>query len=28
MGGWASRKCKEVVTNVEYVLAIELMANC
>eukprot|EP01096_Ripella_sp_DP13-Kostka_P005405 TRINITY_DN1843_c0_g1_i1.p1 TRINITY_DN1843_c0_g1~~TRINITY_DN1843_c0_g1_i1.p1 ORF type:complete len:529 (+),score=216.08 TRINITY_DN1843_c0_g1_i1:110-1696(+) len=28
MGGWAARKCLEVVTNVETVLAIELLAAC
>lgn len=28
MGGWSARKCLEVVSNVEYVLAIELLANC
>lgn len=28
MGGWAARKAHEVVKNVEYVLAIELMAAC
>lgn len=28
MGGWAARKAHEVVVNVEYVLAIELMAAC
>ena len=28
MGGWSARKCLEVISNVEYVLAIELLANC
>lgn len=28
MGGWAARKCLEVVQNVETVLAIELLAAC
>lgn len=28
MGGWAARKSLELVKNVEYILAIELMAAC
>ena len=28
MGGWAARKCLQVVSNVELVLAIELLAVC
>lgn len=28
MGGWAARKALKVVENVEYVLAIELLASC
>jgi len=28
MGGWAARKALKVVENVEYVLAIELLAAC
>lgn len=28
MGGWAARKCLEVISNVEIVLAIELLAAC
>jgi histidine ammonia-lyase len=28
MGGWSARKSLEVISNVEYVLAIELLANC
>lgn len=28
MGGWAARKALQVVENVEYVIAIELLAAC
>jgi len=28
MGGWAARKCLQVIQNVERVLAIELLAAC
>jgi histidine ammonia-lyase len=28
MGGWAARKALKVVENVEYVLAVELLAAC
>jgi histidine ammonia-lyase len=28
MGGWSARKVLEVVGNIEYVLAIELLAAC
>lgn len=28
MGGWAARKCLQVLENVEIVLAIELLAAC
>jgi histidine ammonia-lyase len=28
MGGYCARKALEVISNVEYVLAIELLANC
>merc|ERR1712137_838216 len=28
MGGWAARKCLEVISNVEIVLAIELLCAC
>lgn len=28
MGGWSARKALKVIENVEYILAIELLASC